>query len=246
MFEHILFGGDVSHFQYQDGFSIPDSWVFGYGKVTEGSHTVDTSYPHFKDQAKRRGILWACYHFLHSDSSPVTQAKFVMATEPDKRIPIIVDVELSGSSKPGMPHAKAFVETVRNAGRRVGAGYYPRWWWDRTGQPNLSALRVPIIASGYPSKNPGGFHDLYKHVTDSYWAPYGQVTPSILQFSDHGSFAGNGGAVDLDAFRGSRKELAKLGIFHDFGAPSHKSRKPLQVQIDRLRHRITALEKGSK
>ena len=256
MFEHLTFLIDVS--EYQRGLTLPD--VAGvYAKCTEGQHTKDAEYQRFKDQAANDGKLFAGYHFLRSDSSPVAQAEWFMTNEPDKDIPCVIDVELSGSSKPGFPHLHQFVRTLRDNGHHAGATYYPFWWWNRTGTPDLSRLDLPLIASAYPSMTPGDPHELYRHVPDSYWNRYGGVAPSILQFTSRGRFQGYGGDVDCNAFRGRREELAATGIFHDFRkprrhhhpaanpsrvttpAPAH-DRPDLQTQIDRLRHRVSTLE----
>lgn len=254
LLHHETLGGDVSEFQ--KGLRLPDVWTFVYAKCTEGHRTKDSEYAGFKAQAEEQGKLFAAYHFLRSDSSPRAQAEWFMENEPDKRIPVIVDVEESPGSSPGVPHLELFAHTVRNAGHGASM-YFPRWWWERTGSRDLSHLHMALIASEYPSTTPGSPHDLYRHVPDSYWGRYGNVTPTILQYADSGRVQGYGGSVDLDAFRGTRKELAETGIFHDFGhrpqrhsdpapepapqTPEHH-RKPLQEQIDVLRARVRALE----
>lgn len=259
MFLHHLFGIDTSEFQKGLRLSHHDNVGFVYAKATEGHTYADPEYEAFKTDARDHGKLFFAYHFLRSDSSPVDQARHFLSVEKDRSIPVVVDVERSGTSRPGYPHLSAFLKTVQSARHVIGGAYYPRWWWNLTGQPDLSRLPGMLIASEYPSSESGHFHDLYKHVPDSAWARYGGKLPAILQFSSNGRVDGYSGAVDLNVFRGTRHALAASGFVKDFGvkapAPSAPSseRRPLQVQIDELRHhirdlrqRVTNLENGGK
>lgn len=231
-----VYGLDISH--YQTGLKLSTAKDQGFdfviAKLTEGDNITDPQFTKFRDAAKAEGVLFAGYHFLTTSSDPVKQAQYAVSKLGDKSIPIMVDVEGKGSSKPTIAHAKKFIDAVTAAGGRVSLIYLPHWYWQGVlKSPSIAALSPYLVASNYVAGTGYG-SVLYKKVPSTVWNPYGGHTPLILQFTDEGIYTGYSGNVDFDVYKGTLAELKRLNVFKDWSAVTTPTRK-----FDRIPSRDT-------
>lgn len=214
----VVFGIDVSH--HQGAFDFKRAYVDGaryaYLKCTEGEGWRDQRYPRNRVLARQAGLYVAAYHFLRSDSSAEAQAANVAGHIGNRAIPVIIDCEPGTSgSRPSLALARAFAAACQERGLRVSLLYLPRWYWTQLGEPSLRGF-LPTIQSAYGPNPAGDFDSVYRHVDAAdRWAPYGAVTPTILQYGDRGVVGGQS-PVDLNAYRGRVADLSRW-----FLAPAH-------------------------
>ena len=100
----------------------------------------------------------------------------------------------------------AVVNAFDAAGVTVTLSYIPRWYWQQIGSPDLTG--VPgLIASSYVGGT-GYASSLYPGDNSAYWAPYGGVTPALLQFTSTAQIGSL--SVDCNAFDGTLDQLIAL------------------------------------
>lgn len=217
-------GFDVSH--YQSGLDVGSAKRQGYefviAKCTEGTGYADPAYDAFRKAAQANGMLFAAYHFL-SHGNAAGQAALLAEHIGDKTIPVMLDVEANGAT---VADARDFRAACKRRGITVSLLYLPHWYWQRLGSPSLAGWR--LVSSAYPSSAHAHGSKLYPGARGSGWAAYGGTKPVLWQFASTGKIDGYAGNVDLDAFEGSRAQLAALGVFKDYGhaKPAPKPPKP--------------------
>jgi GH25 family lysozyme M1 (1,4-beta-N-acetylmuramidase) len=222
------YGLDVSHFQ--SGLSLHtaarNGYQFVFLKATEGATYKDASFGHFLAQAQDAKMLTGAYHFLHSSatSSVSAQVANYVAAVPDKSIPVAIDCEPTGASRPTIADASAFRAGLVAHGYKVSLGYFPSWYVAELGNPNLRGFT--LWESKYGTDTVGSAHALYPGDTSSRWADIGGAKVGILQFASRDRIPGYGGDVDADAYRGTRAQLAATGWFRDYAAPVKPARHP--------------------
>lgn len=213
-----VFGLDVSKFQTINiGHAAKQGYAFFAAKCTEGQGYADATYAANLAEAKAAQTLFAAYHFLHSDSPASAQADNIARHIIDKTVPVMIDCEPSGSSKPTLAQANALRTELAARGVRASILYFPNFWWQQQGSPSLQGWAV--WQAKYPSSTHAYGSVLYlKDGGDqgSGWASEGGVVPTIWQFASSAQVDGVPGSVDVDAFRGTRAQLAATGIFKDF------------------------------
>lgn len=222
-----VFGLDVSRYQTINLAALPkQGYVFFAAKCTEGAHTADPTYAGNLAEAKAAGALFAAYHFLHSDSSAAVQADNIARHILDKSVPVMIDCEPSGSSHPTLAIANALRVELAKRGIRATVLYFPKFWYEQQGSPSLKGWAV------WQARYPSSAHDygsrLYLHAggdSGKGWASEGGQVPVIWQFASSAKVDGVAGSVDVNAFRGTRAQLAATGIFKDFG-PVTPAEKP--------------------
>lgn len=211
-----IWGFDVSDAQSALKVSAAKAqgYTFMVAKVTEGQGYAAASFPSFVAQAKSAGILFAAYHFLRSDSSPTAQADNVAKHLADKSIPVWIDCEPNGASKPTLAMAAAFRAECSKRGVRVAGIYFPHFWWTEQGSPSLAGWALwQALYGGNP---PGYASSVYPGDTSDRWAAQGGVVPTILQFDSSGQIDGFTGRVDVNAYKGTRAGLAGSRLFKDY------------------------------
>lgn len=204
----MLFGVDISH--YQDGLDLTEVAAHGIhyvaAKVSEGDTYQDASWPAFRDAARGCGLVLVGYHYVIAGVDPGAQADTFVGHLGDKTIPAMLDFEANSG---GIDVFWAVLDAIEARGVRVRLSYIPRWYWQQIGSPSL--VGVPgLVASGYPSTTAGLPEQLYASVTDKYWAPYGGVTPAVLQFTDSATVGSWPSGVDANAFQGAPADFASL------------------------------------
>lgn len=212
-----IFGVDVAN--YQKGLKVTQLKDQGYGfliaKATEGRGVKDPSYRRFLAEAKAAGVPFAAYHFLRSDSSIAAQVANLAAQIGDKSVPVMIDCEVAGASRPTLAMCKAFRTACAAKGIRVSMLYLPRFWWQQIGRPSLEGWTLVQALYG---NNPTGYGSAtYPGDRSTRWAPMGGVTPTILQFGSNGRIDGYPGRVDVDAYRGTRDQLLASRLFQTWG-----------------------------
>lgn len=185
-----LYYPDVSN--YQKGINLAGALAVSV-KATEGSGYVSSDYSRAKAEAGTHGCYHTAYHFLHAGD---TGGQVTNAHNTAGKAPLMVDVEPTGSSQPGVGDAAAFIDAYRKAGGITHLCYLPHWYWQQIGSPSLKPLadrHMVLVSSAYTSYT--------DRSTGTGWQPYGGMTPQIWQYTDRLAF--NGQNVDFNAFRGS-------------------------------------------
>lgn len=201
-----LYGVDISH--HQGSFPVDrlrrEGFSFAIFKATEGSGFVDNRFASNLANARKAGILHAAYHYQRAGISAAAQVAHIKRVVP-KDCPIIPDVE-QNSGNVGL--TREIVNRLRDAGYRVPLSYIPRWYWDgHLGRPSLAGL-PPLWSSRYVTG--GGYaSQIYQRVPTHYWDGYGDNSVAVLQYSSSATVAGRT-PIDVNAFRGTRDELAAL------------------------------------
>jgi Glycosyl hydrolases family 25 len=198
-----IFGPDIS--SYQHGVNVRAlALSFVLMKCTEGTSYADADYPGWLAQARASGKLVVAYHFVIAGEDPDAQAAWIAAHIIDRSLPLMLDVETEGASKPTLPQVLALADRCAARGLRPKLAYLPRWFWSEIGSPDLSPLAsrgIGVVSSAYP----GGAS--YPGDSGPGWSPYGGVTPMLWQFTD-AAVEGGQRVGDMNAFRGSVAVLA--------------------------------------
>lgn len=215
-----VFGADVS--AYQSGLDLRKLKAQGYDfvmlKCTEGHTIKDAAYPTFLQMTADAKLDVLAYHFVRSDSPPVSQAQNLASHIGDKRVPVMVDLEPEGSSAPDLSHLFAFTQACVALGLRVELLYDPLWYWAKLGRPNLPSS-YDLISSLYGRNNYAYASQLYSAAggdKGSGWNAYGGVVPTFWQFGSDDRVDGYSRPIDVDAYRGTLDQLRATGLFHDW------------------------------
>lgn len=207
-----IFGVDLASYQTGEDLGALTNISFVMAKCTQGTTYVDPPYAGWRSAAQSAGRIFVAYHFLIQQDSPTAQAKFVAANIGNKAIPLMIDVETDGASKPTLSDILAFADAAKALGLRVKLAYMPMWYWALIGSPNLGGLTergIGVISSNYPRSAAAGA--LATYATDGQdvgegWTSYGGITPVIWQFADDAPEAGR--SNDINAYRGTPAQLA--------------------------------------
>jgi hypothetical protein len=185
--------------------------IGGAEKVTEGAGATAYVNPFWASSKTQmaslavHGFVPLAYMFMDAAEAGGAQAEYFASKAGDlAAFGIAVDLERAPNGSPSLAEAQAAVTELRRLypGHPIG-GYAPHWY---TGGEDLSFFDW-LWASEYV----GGSGDpamLYRAVPASWWAPYGDRTPLLLQFTSSAAIAGISGAVDCSAFQGSAAQFA--------------------------------------
>lgn len=192
-----IFGPDISN--NNGALTLATGTPFVLAKSSESTNYHDPTYAGFKFQAARIGALFSAYHFLHAGSA-AAQARYAYGIV--GKTPLMLDVELTGSSKPQLSDVTAFIDEYRAYGGNIWAAYIPHWYWQGDmGSPSLtpvSSRHVALISSSYTSYSDSGVG----------WNAYGGVSPALWQYTDSQAYSGK--HVDFNAYKGTKAQLAAL------------------------------------
>lgn len=213
-----LFGVDVS--RWRDKVDWPRAHsagiAYAFAKATEGANITDPQWPANRDGMRALGdsFLPGAYHFLRGDAPIAHQVDHFLNQAGDvSGLAVALDVETRNGAERQATAADAerwVAEFKRRTGGHPVFGYYPRWYWDRTGREDLSFFDA-LWASHYVSGS-GTPDELYSKVPASWWDGYGGQDVAILQFSSSGTVAGIDPPTDLNAYRGTLAELRALAV----------------------------------
>lgn len=207
-----IYGVDVASYQGRpDWGAVYRSGIrFAFSKVTESTNYTNPTWAHNRAGmlAQGEGFLPGAYHFLHGGNG-AAQARFFLSRAGDvSRFAVALDVEASGADA---ATSRAWVaEFKRLTGGHPVIGYYPRWYWEATGRPDLGFFDT-VWQSHYVSGT-GTAAELYAKVPASWWTAFGGEPISILQFSSSGSVPGITGRCDVNAYKGTLDQLRALAL----------------------------------
>lgn len=197
-----IFFPDLSHYKTPS----LDGAVALITKATQGSSYVDSTYAGFQQDASKRGIPFAGYHWIDTTNlaSQAANAYRIMGG-----IPCMWDAEADGAT---VARIIDLTKRYRALGGNPRLVYLPHWWWqDHLGSPSLQPLAdlgLGLVSSAYPS---AGYTE-----NGVGWNGYGGMSPVIWQYTDKQPF--NGWTVDFNAFKGTVEELRRLfGTFNSGG-----------------------------
>lgn len=180
---------------YQSGINMT-GWHAGMFKATEGTSYVNPAYHEQKAEVARVGGMFGAYHFLlrGNGRGQADHAFDVVG----KDVPLMIDAEPEASSNPVLADIREFCDQYRTRGGIVHLLYFPRWYWQQLGSPDLSSLAsrgLHLVTSDY-SGNP-------EDPNGPGWATYGGMPPVYTwQYTSTGTVNGMHN-VDLNCFRGS-------------------------------------------
>src|SRR6266853_4727091 len=192
-----IFYPDVSGFQRGISFNGADVACI---KATEGTSFFNSDYFPALIRAVSSGTFPFAYHFLHAGNA-TAQAEFCFSKV--GVLPLMLDVEETTGSMPGVEDVTVFVDSYRKLGGIVWLCYLPRWYYQKIGSPNLAPLvsrGLLLVSSTYTAYTDAG--------TGAGWQPYGGMTPVIWQYTNKKSW--NGFLVDDNAYRGTLPQLISL------------------------------------
>lgn len=218
-----IFGPDASKWQGDVHWDQVDATMeFGFEKVSEGpgrsipggsgyvSERWGPEKPEMAARARASGFIPGGYLFL-SEGDGAAQAEFYAEAAGDMSgFMIVVDVEpREPSSHPTEAQARACVARLRvlYPGHPVG-GYIPKWYWGTKPTTFVDYL----WSSRYISAGPASAPALYGQVPHVFWAGYGGLPVSLLQFTDKALVPGVSGPCDCSAFRGTADDLRTLTL----------------------------------
>jgi hypothetical protein len=202
--------------------SLPSAGItFLSCKVSEGTGWYRDGYRPVAAAAKAAGLLFDAYHFLRADSPGAAQADWCRQCMGGDWgvVPVMLDWETDTSGgKATAQQARDFIGRARATGGRVGRLYCPGWYWPQVGKPSLTVEpfgSLGLIQSSYGPNLPGSFAVLYPGDVSPRWAGFGGRTPDFLQFGSRCRVPGYPGDLDVNAYRGTRAQLAATGWFYD-------------------------------
>lgn len=169
-------------------------YTFVYIKATEGHDYTDDYFLKNWKEAKKNGLLVGAYQFFSTRSSGAEQASFFIAFVPkaNDALPPVVDVEIDLKKDP-----TKIREELTNLLIEL-ENYYHK-------QPILYVRYDTYNAyiKGYFSEYPLWVRDIFKFPTyNSDWL--------IWQYSNRGRVNGIQNYVDINVFKGTKKELLNL------------------------------------
>lgn len=225
------FGIDISH--HQRGINLESATrngqiQFVIAKMTEGKGWSDPLVGTYWADSKRLGLLFSVYHWVRGDSPASEQVANIAKHLPDPEIPVMLDVERTTGSgaSPSWADVKAVASALRFKGLKVGLLYLPQWYWVEIGRPNMAGFA--LFQSAYGSNN-----GIYPGDASSRWSYGGGHGVEVLQFTSNGRVNGYDGAIDIDAYRGTREQLVQEGWFKDYRAKEETVPAPTKAEIQK-------------
>lgn len=196
-------------------------------KCTQGTTYVDPDYAAWLDEARASGLLVGAYHYVDG-SNPAAQAAWLKANIIDPSLIVMLDEE-----QVGLPQTLEVADAMTAEGLHVRLVYLARSYWSAIGSPDLSApfghRGIGLVNAAYPSAHAAKPVQLYPGDGSAAWNQYGGATPTLWQFTDSATEAGQ--RIDVNAFRGS---LAQLTNLFTTSAPTPTPPAPQPEEIEML------------
>jgi lysozyme len=203
-------GIDVSHYQAVVDWSAVNSAgdVFAYPEASEGGTISAIYFADNRSGITAAGMLRGAYHLFHPSTDPNAQANFFLQQLANANggspllaagdLPAALDLEVTDAVARAaiVAGAGTWLATVQGAtGRQPVVYTYPRFWNDSLGNPrDLAAYPLWIAHLNVAAPTvPGG------------WANW-----VFWQFDKQIVSGAPGGAVDLDAFNGTLRDLQTM------------------------------------
>ena len=230
-----IFGVDVS--EHQDGMSLKrakqEGISFAILRLCDGTYRDRTFSSHLKD-AESAGLLVSTYWYLRAPSEGTTISQQVDVIDQQMKgrrdLSVWIDVESVSGSRKLLTGADvhAAKRELEKRGYTVAGIYSGAWYWEKMpgGEPSMDGLGS-LWVSHYGQRNAyGNYRVIYANeggANHPGWRyPLGDKLPDILQYGSNGLVAGK--YVDVNAFKGTRAELAQ--VFGYDPKPTHSTPKP--------------------
>jgi lysozyme len=199
-------GIDISHVQGRvdwNAVAHEGGISFAAVKATEASQYVDPAFAANWQGMKEAGVIRGAYHFFRFDQDPQQQAEHfaaVVQLDPDDLPPILVlrptsDTKVAaGVDVPLVDRVRAWLKIVEVKMKRKPIIYTKAGFWNNHMTAEFGDYPLWIAQEGLstPPSVKG-----WKRWT--FW-----------QYTNLGKVSGVDGAVDIDRFNGSRKELTEF------------------------------------
>lgn len=217
-----IFGVDVS--EHQDGMSLKQAKAEGIDfvilRLCDGTYRDKTFHSHLQD-AEEAGLLISTYWYLRAPSEGTTIAQQVDVIDKQmngrRDLSVWIDVESVGPGNSKLLTKHDVHEAKRELEKRgytVAGIYSGAWYWEHMpgGEPSMQDLGN-LWVSHYGQRNAfGNYRTIYANEGGSghpgWRYPLGDKLPNILQYGSNGLVAGK--YVDVNAFKGTRAELARI------------------------------------
>lgn len=173
-------------------------------KVSEGSYYADPYWPAVRDWCSQNTVPCIGYHYVTGDD-PGAQVQKWLANGGGKAV--MLDIEANSGD---IGNITAVANAFEAAGIAVAIEYFPHWYWQQIGSPDISHLPGVLTSSSYYERNNYASTEYSDAGGDTGpgWAAYGGVTPTFWQFSDGAQMAGF--TADANAFRGTLDQLTAI------------------------------------
>jgi lysozyme len=172
---------------------------FPFIKATEGREDRDVRYREFWRAAKRVGIPRSAYHFYYFCAPPEAQAANYIKAVPksDSALPPILDVEWNPDSPTctKRPPASTVVNHLSRWLKKIEAHY---------GQKPIIYTAPDFYEANFSNGELPGYQYWLRSVKADPKYVYGNRPWVFWQYTGTGSIPGIEGAVDINAYRGSR------------------------------------------
>jgi len=200
-------GVDVSHYQGTIDWTklAEQNLDFAFIKATEGSSHIDECFYDNWQESGKSGLFIGAYHFFSFDSDGETQAQLYIDTVGNlsgKMAPV-VDVEFYGDKESNPPPKDEAVKQLGNMLNALEECYHVK----------------PVIYTTYKAYNSyikGEFEAYPLWIRNVYYQPF--ITGNkwtFWQYTDTAVLDGYNGTekyIDINVFRGTRKELKELMV----------------------------------
>lgn len=230
-----IFGVDVS--EHQDGMSLKrakqEGISFAILRLCDGTYRDRTFSSHLKD-AESAGLLVSTYWYLRAPSEGTTISQQVDVIDQQMKgrrdLSVWIDVESVSGNRKLLTGADvhAAKRELEKRGYTVAGIYSGAWYWEKMpgGEPSMDGLGS-LWVSHYGQRNAyGNYRIIYNNeggANHPGWRyPLGDKLPDILQYGSNGLVAGK--YVDVNAFKGTRAELAQ--VFGYDPKPTHSTPQP--------------------
>lgn len=205
----VTFAADGSSYQGNINWLAVKAAGYGAGaeKVTQGTGYVNPDWPAARTAlgaATSPTFTPGCYHYLTAGDGAGQADWFASHAAAIPGFVIWVDLERAAAgTQPSVADARAFVTRLRTHYPSKRIGVYAGESF--TGTASLTF--ADMLWSPHYVEGEGTPAELYREVPASWWAPYGGLTPTLLQFSQSASVPGVEGLADVSAFRGTAAHM---------------------------------------
>ena len=195
-FRYPVAGIDISNHNGEIDFDAvaADDYQFVFIKASEGKTHKDTAFCRNYQQAREAGLKVGAYHFFRKNRSGEEQASNFLEVVKGKTLdlPLVIDLEDDWGNGATITRETALERVTRMISILKQHGY---------------AIMIYTNGDGYKKYYKGllGDNDLWLCSFNSPDLLPG-IPHCIQQFSHEGSVKGVNGKVDLNVFRGSKKE----------------------------------------
>lgn len=195
---------DGSHWKTFNIVSMLDANIGGVmWKATEGATFVDSTYPGVRRKCLDQNMPFMAMHYQNAGSSVQDEMENIRA-HVSRDTALVLDVEKNSGD---IMRTRDLYSRCVSAGYHVPFLYCPKWYWSSLGSPSLRNL-PSLWASHYVSGS-GDPRTLMRNVPVSWWEPYGENGPMLLQFTSSGRLPGTT-VGDYSLFTGDQAQLRRF------------------------------------